>query len=125
MECTSQQIADVTMIRIEGRIDHKTAKDFEDVLKPYLDECGKGAYQKILMDLGGVDFMTSAGLRVLMIAVKICGRKDGEISVAALRPMIKEIFKISRFDSVLNVYPTVELALESISPTAATTYKSS
>ncbi|MFC1862807.1 STAS domain-containing protein [Thermodesulfobacteriota bacterium] len=125
MKCESKQIADVTLIRIEGRIDHKTAKDFEDELKLHLDECGKGAYKKILMDLGGVDFMTSAGLRVLMIAVKICDCKDGEISVAALQPMIKEIFKISRFDSVLNVFQTVELALEKISPAAATVYKSS
>jgi anti-anti-sigma factor len=125
MECLSQQIADVTVIRIKGRIDHKTARDFEDALKIYLDECGKGACKKILMDMSGVDFMTSAGLRVLMIAVKICDRKNGEISVAGLQPMIKEIFKISRFDTVLNVFPTVELALENISPTAAITYKSS
>ena len=125
MEASSQQIADVTMIRIEGRIDHKTAKDFEDELKPHLDECGKGTNKKILIDMGGVDFMTSAGLRVLMVAVKTCDRRDDVISVASLQPMIKEIFKISRFDSVLSVFPTVESALETISLTAATVYKGS
>ena len=125
MEASSQQIADVTMIRIEGRIDHKTAKNFEDELKPHLDECGKGNNKKILIDMGGVDFMTSAGLRVLMVAVKTCDRGDGEISVASLQPMIKEIFKISRFDSVLSVFPSVESALESISSAAASVYKGS
>ncbi|MBA7659250.1 hypothetical protein ES703_67225 [subsurface metagenome] len=46
MEFSSQQFADVTLIQVEGRIDHKTAKDFENALKPYLDECVAGEYQK-------------------------------------------------------------------------------
>jgi len=122
MEFSSQQFADVTLIQVEGRIDHKTAKDFENALKPYLDACVAGEYQKILVDLGGVDFMTSAGLRVLMIVSKTCDKQRGEIVVAALQPIIEEIFKITRFDLVLKTFPTVKSALEALSPTAAAVY---
>ena len=123
MDFSSQQLEDITLIRVEGRIDHKTAKDFENQLKPYSDACTAGDFQKILIDLGGVEFMTSAGLRVLMIAAKSCDQQRGELAVADHQPIIEEIFKISRFDTVLKVFPTVEIALETISFAAATAYK--
>ena len=125
MEFSSQQVADVTVIQVKGRIDHKTAKDFENALNPHLDACVAGEYQKILVDLGGVDFMTSAGLRVLMIVAKTCAKERGEIVVAALQPMIEEIFKITRFDLVLKIFPTVKSALDAISPAAAALYSHS
>ncbi len=123
MEWTTTHVEDVTLIHIQGRIDHKTAKSFEDVLKPHLDECVLGESKKILVDMAGVDFMTSAGLRVLMIGAQICGKHTGEIAVAALQPMIQEIFRISRFDLVLKVFPTVDSALADMSPAAAATHK--
>ena len=123
MEFTSQQIADITLIRVQGRIDHKTAKDFENALKPHVDRRIASEYKKILIDLDGVDFMTSAGLRVLMIAAKTCDKEKGQIAVAALQPGIKEIFKISRFDLVLKIFPTVRSGLENLSADAAAHYK--
>ena len=125
MELTSRQFSDVTFIHVQGQIDHKTAKDFENALKPYLNACVAGEYQKILLDLGGVDFMTSAGLRVLMIVAKTCDKQRGEVVVASLQPIIEEIFKISRFDLVLKIFPTVKSALEAMSPTAAALYENS
>ena len=125
MDFSSQQLEDITLIRVEGRIDHKTAKDFENQLKPYSDACTSGDFQKILIDLGGVEFMTSAGLRVLMIAAKSCDQQRGELAVADLQPIIEEIFKISRFDLVIKIYPSVETALEAMSPAAASLYGNS
>jgi len=63
--------------------------------------------------------MTSAGLRVLMIAAKTCDKQRGNVAVAALQPGIREIFKISRFDLVLKIFPTAESALKNLSPDAA------
>jgi anti-sigma B factor antagonist/stage II sporulation protein AA (anti-sigma F factor antagonist) len=123
MEYALRQVADVTLIRVQGRIDHKKAKDFENELKPLLDDCAAGQERRILLDMSGVDFMTSAGLRVLMIAAKTCGKNKGEIVVAALQPTVEEIFKISRFDLVLKIFPTVEAALDKLSPTAADLYR--
>jgi anti-anti-sigma factor len=119
MESSVRQIADVTLIRIDGRVDHATAKAFEEVIKPYLDEAGAAQCPKILLDLGGLSFMTSAGLRVLMIAAKACTAQGRDLAVAALQPAIAEIFKISRFDLVLKIYPAVEDGLSSMSSEAA------
>ena len=124
MEYATTQIQNVTLIHIKGRIDHKTARDFESALKPHLDKCMLGETKKILVDLGGVDFMTSAGLRVLMNGAKACGRHKGEIAVAALKPTLQEVFRISRFDLLLKIFPSVPSALEHMSPAAATDGKS-
>ena len=119
MESSVRQIADVTLIRIDGRVDHATAKAFEEVIKPHLDDTGGVPLPKILLDLGGLSFMTSAGLRVLMIAAKACAAQGRDLAVAALQPAIAEIFKISRFDLVLTIYPTVEEGLSRLSSEAA------
>lgn len=123
MEFKSQEILDVALVKIQGRVDHSTAKEFENALKPHLDQCIQGEQKKIIIDLGGVDFMTSAGLRVLMIAAKTCDKHKAEIAVAALQSGIQEIFKISRFDLILKVFSTVDSAIESLSPEAIEDYK--
>jgi anti-anti-sigma factor len=119
MESSVWQIADVTLIHVDGRVDHATARAFEDVLRPHLDDSGGVPSAKILLDLGGLSFMTSAGLRILMIAAKTCAAQNRDLAVAALQPAIAEIFKISRFDLVLKIYPTLEEGLSSLSPEAA------
>lgn len=123
MEFTSRKIFDVTLIKVQGRIDHNTSKDFENALKPHLDQCITGEQKKIIIDLNEVDFITSAGLRVLMIAAKTCYKQKGEIVVAALQPRIQEIFKISRFDLVLKSFPTVKSAFENLAPEAVADYE--
>ena len=121
MECKVREIANVTLIQVEGRIDHTTAKAFEDVLSSQVTGCA-GEDKKLLLDLSGVTFMSSAGLRVLMIAAKQCRKQNGRMVLAALQPMIREVFQISRFDSLFEVFPTVRAALEAISPAAASAY---
>ncbi len=125
MEFSAQQIADVTLIRVTGRINHKTVKDFENALTPFLETDGPASDTKIIMDFEGLDFLTSAGLRMLMIAAKTCSKQGRDIAVAALQPIVQEIFTISRFDLVLKVFPTVPDALEVLSPGARTEYERS
>jgi anti-sigma B factor antagonist/stage II sporulation protein AA (anti-sigma F factor antagonist) len=125
MDFSAQRIADVTLIAITGRIDHKTVKDFETALTPFLETDNPAADTKIIMDFGGLDFLTSAGLRMLMIAAKTCGQQNRAIGVAALQPIVQEIFTISRFDLVLKVFPTVRAALEALSPAALPDYERS
>ena len=49
-------------------------------------------------------------------------KANGKMVLAGLQPMIQEIFQISRFDKVFEVFPTVRAALENISPAAASAY---
>jgi anti-sigma B factor antagonist len=118
MEFSAQRIENVDLIRLKGRVDHNSAKEFENAIKPYLNEDAAEKAAVLLFDMSELTFMTSAGLRILMIAAKTCTRQGRELAVAALLPMIEEIFKISRFDLVLKIFPTVRSALEVLSPQA-------
>jgi anti-anti-sigma factor len=121
MECQAQEIANVILVRVAGRIDHTTAKAFEEALLPLLDGCS-GEGRKALLDLSGVVYMSSAGLRVLTLAAKQCWKQNGEFVVAALQPLLQEVFRIGRLETVFRVFKTVPEALQAISPAAASAY---
>jgi anti-sigma B factor antagonist len=121
MECKIHNIANVVLIEIEGRIDHGTAPAFGSALLPHVDGCS-GEAKKLLLDFSKVTYMSSAGLRVLMIAVKGCRKQDGRMVLAGLQPTIQEVFRIGRFDMVFEVFPTARDALVAISPAAAAVY---
>jgi anti-sigma B factor antagonist/stage II sporulation protein AA (anti-sigma F factor antagonist) len=121
MESTTQQLANVVLIRAAGRIDHTTAKAFEGALLPQLGGCA-GEVKKVVLDVSGIVYMSSAGLRVLMMAAKQCQQQGGTLVITALPPLLQEVFAISRFDRVFTIFPTVQEALEAISPAAALAY---
>lgn len=121
MECKIQNLVDVVLIEVEGRIDHSTAPAFGSALLPQVNGCA-GENKKLLLDLGNVTYMSSAGLRVLMIAAKGCRKEGGKVFLAALQPTLQEIFRIGRFDMVFETFPTVREALAAISPAAAALY---
>jgi anti-sigma B factor antagonist len=121
MECKERKLANVVLIEVEGRIDHGTAPCLGSALLRHVDGCA-GEEKKLLVDLSKVNYMSSAGLRVLMIAAKGCRKQGGKMVLAALQPTIQEVFKIGRFDMVLEIYPTVRQALAAISPEAAALY---
>jgi anti-anti-sigma factor len=116
-----QNLANVALVKVEGRIDHVSAPAFEGELLPHAEGC-TGEEKKLLLDCSGLAYMSSAGLRVLMIAAKRCRKQNGQMVLAALQPTIQEIFRISRFDTVFEVFPSVRAALEAISPAAASAY---
>ena len=121
MECRAQELANVILVQVTGRIDHTTAQAFENALLPLLDGCS-GEDEKALLDLNGVVYMSSAGLRVLILAAKQCQKQNVEIVIAELQPLLQEVFRIGRLETVFKVFKTVREALEAISPAAALAY---
>jgi anti-anti-sigma factor len=111
VEIASRQFADVVVATPIGRIDHHSAAGFEAALAPLLKAAArdKGA---LVLDFAGVDYISSVGLRVLMIAAKELRASSAKIAVANLQPVVAEIFAISRFDRVLSVFPSVRGAVE-------------
>ena len=64
-----------------------------------------------MLDLGGVDYIASIGLRVLMLASRQARAQGGTIAVAALQPLVREIFEISKFTLVFPCFASVAEAL--------------
>ena len=74
MECRIRVIANVVLLQVEGRIDHTTSKAFESALSPHLAGC-TGEEKMLLLDCGGLVYISSAGLAVLMTAAKRCRKQ--------------------------------------------------
>ena len=102
MNIQSERRGKVMVVLASGRIDFAGAEAFRTAITPHLDECVNlgGA---LLLDLGGVDYISSAGLRELLIAAKRVGGSKGRMMVCQLQPMVKEVVRISRFDLVLSI----------------------
>jgi anti-sigma B factor antagonist len=117
VKISSRQFADVVVAAPTGRIDHHSAGQLEEALAPILEQSGISK-EPVVLDFSGVEYISSMGLRVLMIAAKQMRANDARIAIAALGPIVLEIFAISRFDLVLEVFPSVRSALEQLSAPA-------
>jgi anti-sigma B factor antagonist len=117
LETSSRQFADVVVAMPVGRVNHQSAAELEAALAPLVKEVSdrKGV---LVLDFAGLDYISSVGLRVLMIAAKQLRASGAKIAVANLRPVVAEIFAISRFDRVLGVFPSVRDAIEQLSVAA-------
>jgi anti-sigma B factor antagonist len=121
MKSTHRALGDVVVVAPVGRIDYTVAADFERTLVPLLDP-DSGARRGLVVDFSGVDYISSVGLRVLMIATRSLRSRGARIAAAALQPAVHEIFSISRFDRVVEIFPTVHAALSAIAPASAEAY---
>ena len=113
MELETRRVGDNVVVCPQGRVDHATADAFSAALATQVALCtasGPG----IVLDMSGVDYISSVGLRALMVAAKQVKAQSGRIAVAALTPMVGEVFQISRFHLVFNTFDTVDAALESL-----------
>jgi anti-sigma B factor antagonist/stage II sporulation protein AA (anti-sigma F factor antagonist) len=117
MDLRPRRFADTLVLAPVGRIDHASAEGLKEALAPYLGRCAAGQDQLVL-DLSGVDYISSAGLRVLMLARKQAKAQGGTLVVAALSPIVQEIFEIGRFTVVFEVFPSTREALARVSPAA-------
>jgi anti-sigma B factor antagonist len=102
----------------QGRLDHDNCDAFRAELAPHLDVCVRERLPLVL-DMSGLEYVSSAGLRCLMLAAKEARERSGKLVVAAMQPIVAEIFQISRFNLVFEVFPTLREALASVSPQAA------
>ena len=117
LQIATRQVADAVIAMPVGRIDHRSAAEFEAALTP-LVAAAAAAKGALVLDFSGVEYISSVGLRVLMIAAKKMREREAPLLVAALQSVVAEIFAISRFDHVLTVTATVEEALARCSPAA-------
>ena len=122
MQIATHQFAETSVAMPVGRIDHRNAAAFEAALLPLLAQAAqnKGA---LVLDLSGVDYISSVGLRVLMIAAKQMRAAEASLVVASLQSVVAEIFTISRFDKILTVCGSLDEAMALRSAAAQAAYR--
>ncbi len=102
-----EQTANAIVLEPSGRLDSVTAKDFETALIGKIDAGAK----RVVLDLGQLAYISSAGLRVLLIAAKRLKSVGGALVLCGLNPSVREVFEISGFVSILEVHPDRDTAL--------------
>lgn len=113
MNLPTREQAGVLIVSVSGRIDHIASEEFTQALEPLLANCAKDR-AALLLDFAGVDYISSAGLRVLMMASRRAKAQQGIFAIAALQPMVQEVFAISRFNLIVPCYVTVDAACKVI-----------
>ena len=109
MEVSAGNVGAIRVLQVRGRLDHSHAKDFEAALAPHLIACTPDG-SPLVLDFSGVVYISSVGLRVLLLAAKQIKAQQGKIAIAALTPIVTEVFQVSHFNLVLSVYADVPAA---------------
>jgi anti-anti-sigma factor len=89
----------IALVRPEGKLDSSNSAAFESALGKIVDNTESG----LIVDLSKVNFMASAGLRVLLGAAKKLTRGDRALRVFGLNGLVRETFEISGFVSIIDI----------------------
>ena len=111
MEISQKEENGIIFFAIKGRLDADSSPEAEKIVKAVLE----GQTSRILFNLGALEYLSSAGLRVLLSASKEMRRKEGKIVLCALNEFVKEIFEVSGFQSLIPIADSVESGIELLS----------
>ena len=102
MEITTKEFKHCHMITLSGRVDSATAPQFTQVMDKLIN---KGVY-KFVIDMGRLEYMSSAGFRALLNAQRNCKRYNrGEVILASVPPRIQEALELAGFTELFKTYP--------------------
>jgi len=110
MEITTRDMNDVKVVQIEGELDTSSSPDAQK----QLDQLREQGVKKILLDLAKLDFISSAGLRVLLATAQEMKAAGGNLRVCNLNETVKEVFDISGFSTLLMVFDNEAKALSGL-----------
>lgn len=109
------RVGDILILRFQGRLDALSTPETE---KKVLAHIGQGS-NKILLDFGGVDYISSAGMRMLLTTTKKLKSVAGQLVVCSITTNVMDVFKMSGFDHVLDLSTSEEEGLQKFSSSRA------
>lgn len=108
MQISVNAANEVKVLTFEGRLDTQTSPDAQTQLTQLIE----GGDKKILVNFKKLDYINSAGFRVLLVAAKQLRTADGELRICSLSEFVKELFDISGFTTIFKVFGSDSEALE-------------
>ncbi|MCL4274646.1 MAG: STAS domain-containing protein [Anaerolineales bacterium] len=111
MEIHDRQVGGVTVLSLKGSIDAMTAPKITEFIQ---GQVAKGNI-KLVADLEGVDYTSSAGLRVLLGAIKDTRSQGGDLRLAGVQPDVLKVLSLSGFTNILKMFDNVDAAVASYS----------
>jgi len=98
-----------SLVTVSGRVDSNTAPAFEEVLKEVIE----GGQRNVVLELSGVDFMSSAGLRGMVSSLKACKGGGGDLVVATPSSRVVEVMQLAGLTSLFTLFDDVTAAVGS------------
>ena len=109
MEISLDDVGGVSVVTLKGRLNVTTTAELEKTFSTLLSE----NKTKVLLDFRQLEYISSAGLRVLLAAAKQFKKVSGRIVLSSLVPSVKQVFEISGFTSIFPIFSTRDEAVKS------------
>lgn len=110
MNLDQETRGDIAILRPVGRLDSASSPELEHAVLERLDE----GCNRMVFDFGDMDYVSSAGLRVILLAGKKLRASQGKLVIAGMRDMVRDVFEMSGFLTLFAVAPSVEDALAKV-----------
>ena len=111
MEINQKEENGIVFIAFKGRLDGTSAPEAEETINTIF----KGESNRLLFDFEFLEYLSSAGLRVILGAAKEMKRRDGKFVLCALNSYVKEVFEVSGFGAIIPIADSVESGIKEIS----------
>lgn len=109
MEISTKDMKRVSLVTVKGRVDSATAPDFEKTLHSLI----QSNRTQIVLDLAGVEYMSSAGIRGMVVSLKAAKGGGGDLRLAQPSTRVKEVVELAGLTSIFTVYDDVTEAVGS------------
>ena len=109
MEVTVVQLEPVAVIAVQGPVDGLTAEPLTQSLAAHI----AAGHSRMVVDFSGVHYISSAGLRALLMTLKGCRAKGGDFRLAAVQPAVQQVLSIAGFAKLLQSFDDVASAVGS------------
>jgi anti-anti-sigma factor len=106
MNVVESRSGNAVVLALRGKLDGLSAPTVED----HVSRLTAGGMKRIVFDCSGLDYVSSAGLRVFLATAKQLQTAGGRCGFAALSPQAREVFRLSGFLELLEIHPTVDHA---------------
>ena len=110
MEFAQDQMGDVAIVKLAGRLDSSAAQPAEESFTQML---GSGT-PHLAIDMSKLEYISSAGLRVLLVVAKKVQQVEGKVVLFGLVPNVREVFSISGFDRIFAIQPGAAAAVAAV-----------
>ncbi len=104
MKINQTELDGIVKLSIDGRLDAVSSVEADKEFTQVLD----AGNDKLLIDLENLEYISSAGLRVLLVVAKRIQQKGGKVVLSSLTPNVKEVFEISGFSSIFKIFESTE-----------------
>ena len=93
---------DICIVYLKGRLDSAASSGVEQEITDHI----AGGRRRMLLDFSELHYVSSIGLRTVLVAAKRMNAEGGKLVLCSLNPQVAEVFSISGFASILDIHPT-------------------